>query len=145
MKYLVCGQGTEYKNLVSLSKKLCVSHTVRLLGYRSDIHEILKCADVFLFPSFREGLSLALMEAMANKLPVICSNIRGNRDLIIDGLGGFLVNANDVFDFSNKIQFLYQNRDYVHKYGAYNFDKVKFYDIENVEMKTSEIYQSLSC
>ena len=46
-------------------------------------------ADLFLFPSYREGLSLALLEAMVNKLPVICSDNRGNCDLVDDGWGGY--------------------------------------------------------
>ena len=44
--------------------------------------EVLPCADVFVFPSFQEGLPIALLEAMATGLPIVCSDIRGSRDLM---------------------------------------------------------------
>ena len=78
------------------SQKSGIDKQVHLLGYRRDIAEICKASDLFAFPSYREGLSVALMEAMASGLPIICSDIRGNRDLIIDGKGGYLVKPYDV-------------------------------------------------
>ena len=56
-------------------------------------------ADLFVFPSFREGLSVALMEAMASGLPIVCSKIRGNVDLVMDHKGGYLVKPDDVSEF----------------------------------------------
>lgn len=80
--YLICGQGNLKEELLSLIKGLNLENNVKLLGFRKDIHEICKISDVFVFPSKREGLSVALMEAISCNLPVICSNIRGNNDLI---------------------------------------------------------------
>ncbi len=62
---------------------------IKLLGYREDTNRLYKAADAFLFPSYQEGLSAALMEAMACGLPVAASRIRGNTDLI-DKEGGIL-------------------------------------------------------
>ena len=56
---------------------------LHLLGYRTDISELYNSADIFVFPSIREGLSVSLMEAMASGLPCIVSKIRGNVDLIL--------------------------------------------------------------
>ena len=56
----------------------------------TDVIEICKSADVFVFPSKREGLSVALMEAMACGLPCVVSKIRGNVDLVEKGVNGFL-------------------------------------------------------
>lgn len=100
--YLICGQGPLKEYLKELIKKLGMEKQIYLMGYREDIIEFYKIADIFILPSFREGLSVALMEAMACGLPVICSGIRGNRDLIIDGKGGYLVNPNDVEGFAEK-------------------------------------------
>ena len=68
--------------LQELVKTLGVAEQVKLLGYRDDVLEICQASDVFIHPSFREGLPVAVMEAMWSELPVICSNIRGNSDLI---------------------------------------------------------------
>lgn len=55
---------------------------MKLLGFRKDIAEICKIADLFVFPSIHEGLPVALMEAIASNIPAIASDIRGNRDLL---------------------------------------------------------------
>lgn len=82
--YLICGRGEKEGELRMLIETLGLTEQVRLLGFRTDIPELLQMADLFVFPSLREGLSVALMEAIACKLPVICSKIRGNVDLVTD-------------------------------------------------------------
>lgn len=80
--YLICGVGPLKEQHEELAKKLDVSDRLHLLGYRNDVIRIMKSCDVFIFPSKREGLSVALMEAMACELPCVASKIRGNEDLI---------------------------------------------------------------
>lgn len=80
--YLLCGHGKLEKELHQLAKELGISHMVTFAGYREDMLEILQTADIFLFPSYQEGLPMALLEAMASGLPVICSDIRGSQDLM---------------------------------------------------------------
>ncbi|MFR2767080.1 MAG: glycosyltransferase [Thomasclavelia sp.] len=89
-KYILCGKGDKEEYLKSLVKQLNLEDKVIFAGYRNDVREILKISDIFCFPSYREGLSVALMEAMAVGLPVICSKIRGNVDLISENEGGYL-------------------------------------------------------
>jgi len=90
LHYVICGQGELKEKLLQKSKMLGIEEQIHLLGYRRDIYEIYKMADIYLHPSYREGLPVALMEAMAIGLPIICSDIRGNRDLL--GNGKWLVN-----------------------------------------------------
>ena len=86
----MCGHGEEEKKLKNLVTDLQLNDQVLFLGYRKDVFEIYRIADIFVFPSIREGMPVALMEAMASNLPVICSNIRGNRELIKNDFGGRL-------------------------------------------------------
>ncbi len=79
--YIICGQGILKEEYESLAKEHNVQHRLHLLGYRDDVLKIMKSCDVFVFPSKREGLSVALMEAMACKLICVASRIRGNVDL----------------------------------------------------------------
>ena len=79
---IVCGDGQYKGKLQSLIDRENLGKTVQLLGFRSDIAELLHAADVFVFPTKQEGLPGALMEAMASGLPCIASNIRGNSDLL---------------------------------------------------------------
>lgn len=90
LHYVIAGRGTLKEYLEKLAKELGISSRLHLLGFRTDVKELFKMADFFVHPSFREGLSVAVMEAMANGLPVICSEIRGNTDLIDDNKGGYL-------------------------------------------------------
>lgn len=80
--YIIAGQGILRRHLLDLVESYGLMDKVHLLGFRSDVIELLKSSDYFVFPSLREGLPVALMEAMACDLPVIGSKIRGNRDLI---------------------------------------------------------------
>lgn len=87
--YFIAGNGDKDSYLIDLARELNVN--LHLLGYRTDIVELLNTADIYAFPSFREGLSVALMEAMSAGLPCAASRIRGNVDLI-NSDGGCLCN-----------------------------------------------------
>ncbi|GEN57840.1 glycosyl transferase family 1 [Halolactibacillus alkaliphilus] len=139
--YLVCGQGNLDGYLRNLSKELGIENQVNLLGFRKDIPEICKVSDLFAFPSYREGLSVALMEAMANGLPVVCSNIRGNSDLIEDGKGGYLVEPADVEGFAKYIKELISDSDIRIEFGKFNHKKIENYSIENVLCEMEKIYK----
>lgn len=91
--YLICGVGPLEEKLKKLSEELGVKKRVKLLGFQSNIPEILNASDCFVFSSFREGLPGALMEAMASGLPCIASSIRGCKDLMGDS--EFLFNPSD--------------------------------------------------
>lgn len=78
--YIICGQGVLYDYLQNLANKNHVD--LRLLGFRPDRIELVKISDAFIFPSFQEGLPVALMEAVACDIVCIASNVRGNTDLI---------------------------------------------------------------
>ena len=92
--YYIAGIGNKEEYLKKLANEL----NVHLLEYREDIPELLMSADLFAFPSYREGLSVALMEAMAAGLPCVVSNIRGNVDLIENSKGGFLFDPRNEAD-----------------------------------------------
>ena len=138
--YIVCGEGQLKGYLRDLSEELGIKNRVHLLGFRNDIPEICKIADLFAFPSYREGLSVALMEAMANGLPVVCSNIRGNSDLIEDGKGGYLVEPGDVEGFTKCIKGLIEDSRLRSEFGDFNHKKIEHYSIENVLKEMEEIY-----
>lgn len=82
--YMICGQGRLRRDLLLYAKKLGIGQRVRLVGYMEDIAAAYEAADIFVFPSKREGMPVALMEAMACGLPCVVSDIRGNRELSTD-------------------------------------------------------------
>ena len=82
------------------------------------------------------------MEAMASGIPVLCSNIRGNTDLIDDGKGGLLFNPKNTEDIIEKIK-MFLNVSYTEKqkWLNYNLQKIKDFDIKNIEIKMKGIYE----
>ena len=138
--YFLCGKGELEPELKELAKSCGVSENVHFLGYRKDIKELLATADVFVLPSYREGLSRSLMEAMASGLPCIVSNIRGNSDLIKSGVNGYLCKADDIDAFSQAISILADDESLRNKISMQNLEDIKGYDVELVAKLMSEIY-----
>ncbi|ADL03173.1 glycosyl transferase group 1 [[Clostridium] saccharolyticum WM1] len=136
--YIICGEGSEKQNLKKLVKKYNLERQVRLIGYKKDVKSVLRQADVFIMPSFREGLSVALQEAMATGLPIIATDIRGNNELIDEGKGGWLIPSNDVETMAERMIQI-ENAD-IYSMGKYNFNKIQNYDKKMVALAMRDIY-----
>lgn len=139
IKYLIAGKGPLENYLKEEIKKLDLEDQVRLIGYRKDIYELNKISDIFIFPSKQEGLPVALMEALACGIPVICSNIRGNKDLVVEKK--YCINIYNIEILQEEIEKLMNNKELKIKLGKHNQKIVEQYDLKNVEKIMREIYQ----
>lgn len=139
IEYVICGQGVYEKDLKKLAEELNVIDRVHFLGYRCDIYEICNSADLFVFMSHREGLPVALMEAMACGLPIICSNTRGNTDLIEDSVTG-LISKNTPEELADNIEKMYDNCNLRKRFVVKSLNKINEFDINNVKDKMFQIY-----
>ena len=137
-RYLIVGLGELEAKLKKLVLKLGLQNRIFFLGYRADVKEILQVADAFVFPSLQEGLPVALMEAMTVGLPVVCSRIRGNTDLIEDGRGGYLYDCHDVSGFANGMRRIMNASDT--GMGETNIETMKQFDIGIVHEYMKWIY-----
>lgn len=140
MHYLICGNGPRRQQLEDLARELGVGGRVQFLGYRRDIPVILSLADVFCQPSYREGLPLALMEAMAAGKSVVCSRIRGSVDLVDEGTGGMVVDAGDVAGFANAFAALAGNGYRREEIGLHNRRRVQEFSIRAVLSAMTSVY-----
>ena len=140
--YVICGKGSLKSYLKKLSVELGIADKVHLLGYRTDIKEICNISDVFAFPSLREGLGIAALEAMACSLPLITSNVHGIRDYSINGETGYSCSPNDVDAFSEAIISLMNDETIRKKIGENNAEKVKFFNVNNTIRRMQDIYIS---
>lgn len=144
--YVMCGIGPKKDNLENYVKEHNLGENVRFVGFRNDVHELLQCADCFCLSSYREGLSVALMEAMAAGLPVIASRIRGNVDLIDDEKGGYLVTPGNPAEYKESCQKLFsgkqENPKQVNAMGEYNQKKIKQFSAETVDQIMRKVYES---
>ena len=89
------GTGNEIRNL---SKEYGIN-TI-FLGFRHDIPEVIKCADIGVMPSIREGLGLSGIEMLSEGIPLVGSDVQGIREYIINGETGYLCNPYDVDAFA---------------------------------------------
>lgn len=140
--YVIVGIGSLRERLQEAIDEMGIGERVKLLGYRQDVGELCEAADIFIMPSFREGLPVSLMEAMASGLPCVVSNIRGNADLI-DEEGGFLLKPDDADAFKEKIELLLGDSSLCQRMGEHNKLKVKSFECENVIKKMKEIYEAV--
>jgi len=141
--YLLCGIGEMKAYLIDLAKKNNIEKNIHFLGYRADIPQLLKSVDIFVMPSYREGLSRSLMEAMAAGLPCVVSKIRGNVDLIEENKGGFLRYPNDIEGLTDAIKTLADDKDLRISMGKYNLAIIRKYDVENIKKKMKKIYYNV--
>ena len=142
IRYFLCGKGEEEANLKKLAVGCGLEKQVHFLGYRRDIAEIMCACDIFAFLSLREGLPRALMESMASGLPVVCTGIRGNVDLIEDGKGGFVV-PGDVGEVADAIKKLIDSPGLRAEMGACNEKAVEIFKEENAVEAVENIMRSV--
>ena len=140
VQYLIAGQGELQQQLEALIDELNLRDRVKLLGFRSDVKELYEVADIFVFPSFREGLSLAVMEAMASGLPCVASRIRGNSDLLGKAEGGFLCDPRDASEFAEKLNLLAADAALREKMGRVNRMAIENFSTETVIREMQKIY-----
>lgn len=143
VKYLICGEGPLKQAYEDKIKELDLAHRVKVLGFRRDVPKILNSADVFVMPSYREGLSKAMMEAMAYGLPVVASKIRGNTDLIGDNEGGILLAPEDTQGFTDALKSLSTNKSMCDHYSFRNKEYIKNFSIETVLQQMKNIYEEI--
>ncbi len=92
VRLAIVGGGPLRQEIEAAARKLAIDQSVSLLGVRNDVFELLRASDIFVLPSQnREGLGVALIEAMAAGLPVIGTNLGGIPEIIVEGENGFLV------------------------------------------------------
>lgn len=139
--YIICGTGLLKEQHERFAKKLQVEDRLHMLGYRNDIIRIMKSCDIFVFPSKREGLSVALMEAMACGMPCIASKIRGNVDLIEDKVNSLLCDQSDYKEFSKSISYI--NDEIKNKFKVENLLKIQENSVDNVKNIMKEIYKEV--
>ena len=142
-EYFIAGKGAYSKRLETLINNSRHSSSIKLLGYVDDVANLLSQMDIMIMPSFREGLPAAVMEAMATGLPVLASDIRGNRDLIDDGQGGFLFEPENASDFMDKLKILIRDSELRNRMGMYNLEKIKGYDITKIREQMKYVYSQI--
>ncbi|SIQ22294.1 Glycosyltransferase involved in cell wall bisynthesis [Peribacillus simplex] len=125
-------------------KELLNNTGIIQLGFRKDIPDLMAITDVFVLPSYREGLPRSIIEAMSMKLPVIATNIRGCREEVFNERNGYLVNKGSSKELSDKMIQLLLNKDKRIKFGNESRKIVEeLFDEEKVINKQINLFNYL--
>ncbi len=141
---LLVGEGPEYQKLEEICKKLKISNSVRMIGVKKNVFDYYWSADVFVLPSRTEGLSNAMIEAMACGLPSVVTAVGGGVDLIADGENGYLAVSEDYASLANKLVKAQRDRDQWPEMGVMARKTVlEGVDLETIVAQFHYIYRDL--
>ncbi len=138
-KLAIAGEGPEYDALTEMAESFGVMDRVKLLGYRNDVENLIAAADLLIHPSRREGLPVAVMEAMRAATPVIGGRIRGVTDLV-DRHSGLLIEGRDPSDWAHAILEVAGQPD---KFRG-GPTALRPYSVERAVASTLDIYRDIS-
>jgi len=136
---LLVGAGRESDALRQRVEQECLPR-VHFLGYRRDVPQILREADIAALVSKREGLPKCIMEAMAAGKPVLATNVRGSRDLVANGQTGFLVEPGNVDCLVAAMERLVSDPQLRAVMGAAGQEKIQAYKLERVLTEMAAVY-----
>lgn len=132
--FLVCGDDRDKILANSLREKIVkygLADNFKLLGSREDVADIVSAADIFAMPSRWEGLSIALLEAMSLKKPVLVSDVKSMREVISDGISGLTFAGENSKDLAQKITLLVNDDSLRVRLGESAFEVAQKYSIES--------------
>lgn len=141
--YILCGKGKELELLKKQTAEAGLEKQLHFLGYRMDVLDICRQVDVFVMPSYREGLPVASLEAMYCGRPLLTSNIRGLVDVMEDGRSGYMYDPDDYKGFAEGIESLKKQPELCKKMGERNQGFVKKYCIGETKKEVFEIIKTL--
>jgi glycosyltransferase involved in cell wall biosynthesis len=124
LRFAVVGEGPERGFLEKLAADLGIGHRVHFLGSRRDIPEILASFDIGVLCSHYESFSNSILEYMAAGLPVVCTDVGGAREVITDGVNGFLVPPDDPVALADSIRNIIE-QDLFLQFGRANRARVE--------------------
>lgn len=138
--YSICGKGPNHDRLLKLIEEKNLKDRVRLLGYRNDMERILQSADVFAFPSVREGLGIAAVEALSCGVPLLAADNRGTREYAVNYRNALVYKPYDVNGFALGIRHLVADTDYLERLADCSRESVSLFNINETDLKMREIY-----
>ena len=139
--YIIAGEGALREHLQRVIDELGLTERVKLLGYRTDVAELYKAADICVFPSLREGLGMAAIEGMACGLPLVAADNRGTRDYCSHGVNGLVCQPSDIAAFTDAIKRLSTDSCLRLQMAEANAEVVKRFDVVQVNKQMDRMYQ----
>lgn len=143
-KLAFIGQGALKQELEARARALSIENQVLFLGSRQDVPELLPCMEISVLPSLAEGFSNAILESMAAGLPVVATDVGGNREAIVEGETGFLVPPGDSSALADRILTLLENRPLAKTMGMAGRKRIEtYFTLDQMVAETEAFYERL--
>jgi len=141
---LIVGGGRREDEIKVLAAGLGLAAQAHFLGQRQDVPDLLQAMDIFVLPSYSEGVSLALLEAMAAGLPVIATAVGGTPEVVTDGVTGLLIPPRDAAALAGALERLLGDPAGARQLGENARRHVReHFSLERLGREINEIYQEL--
>ena len=141
---LILGEGPQRWRLERYTRQLGAAGYVHFLGQRDDVQRLLPACDCLWLGSGYEGQSNAILEGMANGLPVVATDITGTRELVVDQETGFLVAVGDRAGFARWTQRLLEDRPLADRLGRAGQQRVRTeFSVDQMVQRHTELYEEL--
>lgn len=138
---LIVGDGDEKENFEKLAKDLGIEDRVIFAGFQKDVYNYMNVFDSFILPSVREGLPIAVLEAMAMKKPVISTPVAGLKKLIKNDYNGIILNERTSEQLSESMIKVYNDKEFSRQLGENEYNFIyENYNIEKYVRKIEDIY-----
>ncbi len=140
-RLVIVGDGPLRQDLEQEAEDCAVQDKVFFLGRRSDVNEILKEIDVYILPSFSEGMSNTILEAMSSGKPVIATNVGGNPELVLPDKTGFLIPSDNIDSLVRAMQSFIDHPELIHKFGDSGRKRtIKYFSIHAFVKNYEDMY-----
>ena len=141
---LIVGGGRRIDAVRQLAESLGLAGAVHFLGPRHDVPDLLHAMDIFVLPSYSEGVSLALLEAMAAGLPVVATAVGGLPEVVTDGENGLLIPPRDAEALAGSLERLLTDPAFARELGENARKHVReHYSLDRLGREINEIYEEL--
>ena len=140
IKVICAGEGAMLDEIKSYINERNLEKNIHMLGFRADIDELIVSCDIGILMSYREGLPRNIMELMACNKPVIATDIRGIRDLVQNGVNGYLVKVGDSEGTAENIEKIYKNKELLDNMSNNAYKSIQIYSADKVVNQLQEIY-----
>ena len=140
---IILGSGPNKEKILNKVTSLNLSENIKLLGNVEDVENYLNKSDIYLHSATYEPFGLVLLEAMASGLPCITLDGKGNRDIIIDGINGYMIYKQEIDVFCDKIQNLVNNEELYIKMSNNAIEFARDFDIKIYIDKLVDYYNEL--
>lgn len=138
------GEGPNLVKSQELAQQLGIAHKVEFLGPRRDVPALLQQADIFILSSRWEGFPITILEAMQTGLPVLCSDVGGCKEAVLEGNTGFLVPRGDLLTMQKRLLELIENEPLRLQMGAAGYNRfVDHFTVDKMVEKTRAVYRDV--